>query len=707
MMPPPIDRTDPTTAEIARRPIAPAPPSMEPDEHPGTSLPTGTSRLARGSQGSGLVEIPEVPLRDPESALIHNPVVPESRRFCTRCGAPVGRREDGRPGAMEGVCPNDGAPFSFRPKLRAGDLVGAQYEVVGYLPQGGLGWIYLAKDRRVGDDAVTRWVVLKGLLDPGDPSAAETAAAERRSLAAVEHPNIVKILNLAEEDSASYIVMEYVGGPSLREERRERWRERAGETDPFPASLACEYVVRVLPALAYLHDRGLAYCDLKPDNVIRTPSGLTLIDLGAVRRIGSEATVYGTEGYQAPEIADTGPTVASDLYTVARTLAVLCIDIDRPQGAPRLDLPAPAEEPLFREHDSLYRFLRKGTDPDPSARFGSADEMAEQLLGVIRELVADGTTRTSAPSRYFTADFRARPDAPDHRLLPRLRVRPEDDAAGYLATLPEGDPGAVIEQLSYAPARTIEVDLRRVRALIDLGSFEEASRELDALQTAHPRDWRVQWYRGIWALAGGDPHAAASPFFHVYEQLPGELAPKLALGVASEYAEDWIGAADRYVIVARTDPSFTTATFGLARSRAAIGDRAGAIESYDLVPDASIAYVDAQLSRCEALLDRSTGGDAEIDDVLEAGRTFDRLALRDIRGQRLRAEVLEAVLDLMLVGRLTPDPARAVAGCRLEETEVRFALEDSYRRLARAASRARERIDLIDRANLRRPRTWT
>ena len=118
-------------------------------------------------------------------------MVPEDRRFCPKCGAPVGRSRDGRPGRTEGFCPQCRTPFSFTPKLKPGDVVGGQYEVVGCLAHGGLGWIYLARDTNVSD----RWVVLKGLLNTGDPDAYAAAVAERQFLAEVEHPLIVEIYN--------------------------------------------------------------------------------------------------------------------------------------------------------------------------------------------------------------------------------------------------------------------------------------------------------------------------------------------------------------------------------------------------------------------------------------------------------------------------------------------------------------------------------
>jgi serine/threonine-protein kinase PknG len=148
-----------------------------------------------------------VPYRDPASAVLSDPQVPENRRFCATCEQPVGRGRDGRPGLTEGFCRNCGSGFSFTPKLAVGDLVAGQYEVLGCLAFGGLGWIYLARDRNVSD----RWVVLKGLLNTGDADAMAAAVAERQFLAQVEHPNIVRIYNFVQHadqrtgDSAGYL----------------------------------------------------------------------------------------------------------------------------------------------------------------------------------------------------------------------------------------------------------------------------------------------------------------------------------------------------------------------------------------------------------------------------------------------------------------------------------------------------------------------
>lgn len=175
----------------------------------------------RGRLGVGLVQVPDVPRPDPRAMVQENPEVPERKRFCSRsdCGAPVGRARGERPGRTEGFCTKCGHPYSFVPKLRTGDIVHGQYEVVGCLAHGGLGWVYLAVDRAVSD----RWVVLKGLLDTGDQDAMAAAISERRFLAEIEHANIVRIYNFVEHldqrtgSLDGYIVMEYVGGKSLKE----------------------------------------------------------------------------------------------------------------------------------------------------------------------------------------------------------------------------------------------------------------------------------------------------------------------------------------------------------------------------------------------------------------------------------------------------------------------------------------------------------
>ncbi|HSU35784.1 MAG TPA: serine/threonine protein kinase, partial [Propionibacteriaceae bacterium] len=214
---------------------------------------SGSQRLRSARLGAGLTRVPPAPVIDAAQAIMENPQVPEEKRNCPNCGAPVGRSRAGQPGRTEGFCAKCGNAFSFTPKLKPGDLVAQQYEVAGCLAHGGLGWIYLARDRNVSD----RWVVLKGLLNTGDKDALAVAIVERQFLAQVEHPLIVEIYNFVTHDEAGYIVMEYVGGTSLKQILKARMRANSGRFDPLPVDQALAYILEILPAFSYLHDLGL------------------------------------------------------------------------------------------------------------------------------------------------------------------------------------------------------------------------------------------------------------------------------------------------------------------------------------------------------------------------------------------------------------------------------------------------------------------
>ncbi|MBE4739412.1 serine/threonine protein kinase [Streptomyces caniscabiei] len=753
----------------------------------------GTSGRAR--LGVGLVQVPDVPRPDPRSMVLETAEVPERKRFCSRsdCGAPVGRARGDRPGRTEGFCTKCGHPYSFVPKLHSGDIVRGQYEVVGCLAHGGLGWIYLAIDRAVSD----RWVVLKGLLDTGDQDAMAAAISERRFLAEIEHSNIVRIYNFVEHldqrtgSLDGYIVMEYVGGKSLKEIANGR-RTPDGRRDPLPVEQACAYGIEALEALGHLHSRNVLYCDFKVDNAIQTEDQLKLIDMGAVRRMDDdESAIYGTVGYQAPEVADVGPSVASDLYTVARTLAVLTFDFQGYTNVFVDSLPDPDNIEVFRQYESFYRLLVRATDPDPARRFASAQEMSEQLTGVLREVVSLQTGRARpALSTIFGPEVKVtdtelfakldgdvsrlgtRRDKPTTRnggsssgspsgspsatpalltagaavparltrqldtaaaalALPVPRVDPGDPNAGFLAGLITSAPTELITALHAAPSGSLELRLRELRARLEMAEFTIALATLDALERDHPDDWRVVWYRGVAALATGDHENAALSFDAIYDAFPGEPAPKLALGLCAEVLGQLDNAAEYYRLVWTTDPSFVSAAFGLARVRLTAGDRQNAVRTLESVPEASIHYTAARVAAVRARLrhradatlgaepapppagtDETAQGAPFLDDLTAAAGQVEALGgygLDAVRREQLSTEVLGCALDWVLSGSrgaAPPTGERVLLGSTLDERGLRFGLERSYRTLARLAQGGEERIDLVERANRYRPRTW-
>ncbi|MFD4564746.1 tetratricopeptide repeat protein [Streptomyces sp. NPDC058467] len=730
----------------------------------------------RGRLGAGLVEVPGVPRPDPRAMVLENPEVPERKRFCSRpdCGAPVGRARGERPGRTEGFCTKCGHPYSFVPKLGSGDIVHGQYEVVGCLAHGGLGWVYLAVDRAVSD----RWVVLKGLLDTGDQDAMAAAISERRFLAEIEHANIVRIYNFVEHldqrtgSLDGYIVMEYVGGKSLKEIANGR-RTAAGKRDPLPVEQACAYGIEALEALGHLHSRNLLYCDFKVDNAIQTEDQLKLIDMGAVRRTDDdESAIYGTVGYQAPEVAEVGPSVASDLYTVARTLAVLTFDFQGYTNVFVDSLPDPDNIEVFRQYESFYRLLVRATDPDPARRFASAQEMSEQLTGVLREVVSLQTGRARpALSTLFGPEIKVtdtelfgKPAGDVSRLgarvlpvrgkksapplpagangtpvlpptsapaalvkpvqaaatalaLPVPRVDPGDPNAGFLAALMASAPAELIAALHAAPTGSPELRLRELRARLEMGELNSASLAVEALETDHPDDWRVVWYRGVAALATAEHEIAALSFDAIYDAFPGEPAPKLALGLCAEVLGQLDNAAEYYRLVWTTDPSYVSAAFGLARVQLASGDRRGAVRTLESVPEASIHYTAARVAAVRARLRERMAEEAAaaafLDDLTAAAgqvEALDGYGLDAVRREQLSTEVLGCALDWVLSGSQGSAPVsgggQVLLGSKLDERGLRFGLERSYRTLARLARGGEERIDLVERANRYRPRTW-
>ncbi|WP_236794596.1 serine/threonine-protein kinase [Amycolatopsis sp. GM8] len=676
-----------------------------------TPVDSSASRPARGSArassrnmlGRGVIDVPSVPRRDPREAVLTDPQVPENKRFCSACGAKVGRGRDEKPGRVEGFCPQCGHGFSFTPKLAPGEVVQDQYEVLGCLAHGGLGWIYLAADHRVAD----RWVVLKGLLDTGDADAMAAAIAETKFLAQVEHPSIVRIYNFVEHRGTGYIVMEYVGGTSLKDMMKQL-REQGEPTACLPITQAIAYTLEILPALGHLHGSGLVYCDFKPDNAIQVEDQLKLIDLGAVRHITDQTSaIYGTSGYQAPEIGKELPSPVSDVYTVGRALAVMTFPFDF-HHAYRETLPPPEEVPLLAQFESFHRLLLRATHADPDQRFGSAEEMRDQLEGVFREVAAtvDGQPRAGT-STEFTAERRTFgvPGAPEPgevaAALPVPRVDLTDPGAGFLAALAESDPEALVEELSDAPVQSVEIKLRLARAQIDAGKPADARKTLNTTKLGIG-DWRAEWYRGLAAVAEGKPHQARQSFETVYDLAPGEVAPKLAIAACAEGSGE-TGDADRYYrTVWRTDRTFISAAFGLARALLEKGNRVEAVDVLESVPETSSNYLAAQLAAIQA----RTGASAlSEEDLVTAGERLSRLDLDEHRRALASRDLLTAALD-WVGGNANGGGNGSVLGCRLSEPDLRKGLETWYLRLARQATGRRDRIALVDQANRIRPRTW-
>lgn len=441
-----------------------------------------------------------------------------------------------------------------RPQLKPGDIVADQYEILGVIGHGGMGWIYLANDRNVAE----RLVVLKGMQAEAGNQDAGVVTAEREFLAGITHPSVVKIFNFIDDPRVpgGFIVMEYVGGPSLRD----RMKDYPGGL--MPVDVAIAYILQVLPALEYLHSRGVVYNDLKPENIIATEDQITLIDLGAVTGIGAFGFIYGTPGFQAPEVGSRGPSVASDIFTIGRTLAALTLELPKEDGVLTPGIPSPSDQPLLRKYLSYYRLLVRATHSDPEQRFSSIRALRSQLYGVLRDIIAirDGIQN---PNRHSLFSPQRRTFGTKHvvfrtdQLLDgteRSAAITATEVVGALAVplLDRTDPGAeLLSGFSYAEPEealetlrqamhteeyddSAEIRLGVVRALLDLGATTQAREWLHSIEDRLGEDWRYHWYCGVTGLLLDDFVTAQKHFYQVLTVLPGESAPKLALAAVDE-----------------------------------------------------------------------------------------------------------------------------------------------------------------------------
>ncbi len=617
---------------------------------------------------------------------------------------------------------------SGSPRLASGDVLAQQYEVLGPIGHGGLGWVYLARDHKLN----RRFVVLKGLKDVSDPNQRAVARAEKRHLAETSHANLVRVYNVVEDDETDYIVMEHLRGRSLADELSE------APTRSLPPHRALTFTIEVLTAVGYLHRRGMLHCDIKPANVMHVEDGVKVIDLGAVVRLDEQhSTIYGSWGYQAPEARSGKLSIQSDLYTVGRTLLRLVADIPGFDDDYAGRLPDPVGLDGISGFDSLYRFLRKACHVDPTRRFETAENMAVQALGVRREVVAvlrqlrEAADTRHAPSRRTGLDGLV----PAELALGSARFGPPAQVTNRPSwrDLPEPSLGGL----------AVTRELGRARALIAQGRFRSALKLLDDVSVEHAGEWRAAWLRGACFLAPGEQHdakRAVAAFNTVYGEVPGELAPKLALGYACERA-GWDEMAEYfYAVCARTDAAYVApAAFGLARlsaarraAREAAGDVAGAQSelarterALRLVPRTSIAWAAAAGKRADYLADgsRDPRGLALALDLIGDS------ALTPLEAARLRLRLFERAWRLLAdeagptdrrdrigtgpgttpgstAGRTVEDQSEIhLDGYPFDRIGIARGLEDSLRRLAVLVGDLGERNDLIDRANRVRPRS--
>jgi serine/threonine protein kinase len=194
-----------------------------------------------------------------------------------------------------------------------------RYDVERLLGEGGMGRVLLARDTVLG-----RRVALKILRDDlGLPPELKAQLVERmrqeaRAAATLSHPGMVTLHDMGEDDAVGlFLVFELIDGPTLRERL-----QRGGALPPGEVAA----IAKVLgAALTHAHQAGVIHRDVKPENVMLSPTGAKLTDFGIARLPDSTltraTTVLGTPAYSAPEALASGAfSAASDQFSLAATL---------------------------------------------------------------------------------------------------------------------------------------------------------------------------------------------------------------------------------------------------------------------------------------------------------------------------------------------------------------------------------------------------
>jgi eukaryotic-like serine/threonine-protein kinase len=275
---------------------------------------------------------------------------------------------------------------------------GGRYVLVCRIGVGGMGEVYRAEDTRLKRTVAIKRLPIQKREDARLRSRLQ-AEAERTS--ALNHPNVAVIYDVLEEKNDFLIVMEYVEGHTLRD-RLDK---------PFPLDEFFRIAIQLADGLAAAHEKGIVHCDIKPENIMLTPSGQAkLLDFGIARHIaGDDATqtgmrsaIAGTPGYVSPEvILGEPPSPRSDIFALGATCYEMltghhpfltCNPLGAVQRILHDDPPAISRAPLHYP-PALEKVLARMLAKDAEKRYASAAELAQDLRAAQADLVLHPAAR--------------------------------------------------------------------------------------------------------------------------------------------------------------------------------------------------------------------------------------------------------------------------------------------------------------------------
>lgn len=258
---------------------------------------------------------------------------------------------------------------SERPQLQAGTLLKKRYCIRDERLQGGSASVYVATD-----ETLDGMRVIVKVLDRVDwQGAKERFNAELKTLARVQHPNVVGVSDIGElEDGTPFLVLAFVPGTTLR---------HLIQKGPVPTKKASSILDGIARGLAATHSAGFIHLDLKPENVIVSEPDTeaphaTLLDFGvsSFRGTSKDASMPGTPNYMAPEQQDK-PSAKCDIYAMS-LIAFEMLKGDLPGGARRIEEQLPAS--ITTQTGAA---IAKGLSTDPARRFETPLEFLEAMRG--------------------------------------------------------------------------------------------------------------------------------------------------------------------------------------------------------------------------------------------------------------------------------------------------------------------------------------
>lgn len=300
-------------------------------------------------------------------------------------------------------------PASQSPTLPVGTVLEGRYQLEGVLGIGGMSVVYRGRDLRFKD--VERFCAVKEMFQSSPDShtrllSLKNFEREAGLLATLNHPNIPKVYDFFEENGRAYLAMELIDGSDL-----EGVLEKANA--PLEELQVGRWALQICEVLQYLHhysDEPIIFRDLKPSNIIVTPSDrIVLVDFGIARvftRLDKKGTMIGTEGYSPPEQYRGIAEARGDVYALGATMHHLLTNSD-----PRLETPFTfGDRPIRQINPSvspeMEAIVMKALEYDMANRWSSAEEFRDALLSIPGFAPAGGVINAGAAAKAVGASLK-------------------------------------------------------------------------------------------------------------------------------------------------------------------------------------------------------------------------------------------------------------------------------------------------------------